>query len=143
LLGLLEADFADVNGGNDGYVAIYRSVASEVSTVLLEQELELRNVKVATPLVLGDGIMDFVDSTTNQKIEPDQIATMIVPLVAFNSACRRLGMGGGFYDRYVPKINKKIPIYGIAYDQQFVKDLPCELHDIALTAIITQSRIWR
>ena len=42
-------------------------------------------------------------------------------MVAFDVKLNRLGYGGGFYDRYVENLNKKIIKIGIAYKYQRIK----------------------
>jgi 5-formyltetrahydrofolate cyclo-ligase len=167
------------------YLAIYRSVGSEVGTETLALELEARGYKIAYPYVKGDGLMDFVAGqpasgapellalpkseppATKQAlseplsqlqptdaqpqpqpkasdfIDPTQIVVLVVPLVAFDPQCNRLGMGGGYYDRYIARLAPQTPSYGLAFDQQLVENLPLGPHDVALSAIITPSAIYR
>ena len=65
---------------------------------------------------------------------------LLIPLVAFDQNLNRLGYGGGFYDRYISKINKnkKIIKIGIAYSFQKVKKIPINKFDIKLNFIITE-----
>lgn len=69
-------------------------------------------------------------------IEPAQIDCVIVPGAAFDKFGRRLGLGGGYYDRFLPlAVNaKKI---ALAYDFQLVDTLPLETHDARIDAILT------
>ena len=36
-------------------------------------------------------------------LRPDQLDLVLVPCTAFDAACRRVGMGKGYYDRYLPR----------------------------------------
>ena len=65
---------------------------------------------------------------------------LFMPLVGFTSRGERLGQGGGFYDRWLAAHPATIAI-GMAWDMQEVPKLPLEDHDMALTAIITPTRI--
>jgi 5-formyltetrahydrofolate cyclo-ligase len=73
---------------------------------------------------------------------------ILTPLVAFDTAGNRLGMGGGFYDRTFAAClqpsgnNSTNPPYpvGIAHDCQQVEQLPIEHWDIPLPEIITPSQ---
>ena len=70
------------------------------------------------------------------KIIPEII---IVPIVAFNDNCFRIGYGGGFYDRYF--VNKKILKIGVAMEFQ-KKEFHVEHYDIAMDYIFTERRIY-
>ncbi|NKB43794.1 MAG: 5-formyltetrahydrofolate cyclo-ligase [Alphaproteobacteria bacterium] len=75
----------------------------------------------------------------SEAIDPDVI---LVPLVAFDPFGYRLGFGGGYYDRTLPKLRstKKIAAYGIGYDGQEVVRIPRESFDAQLDGVITPSR---
>ena len=65
----------------------------------------------------------------------------IVPMLAFNDELYRLGYGGGYYDKFFAECDtEKI---GVAFDEQKTIDLDAENYDIALDAIVTQSKILR
>lgn len=65
---------------------------------------------------------------------------VLVPGVAFDPACRRLGYGGGFYDRLLPLVPADAPRVSGAFDVQLVERVPAAPHDIAVDAIVTESR---
>ena len=74
----------------------------------------------------------------------DQLDIILTPLVAFDSAGQRLGMGGGFYDRTLQHWREKGPYpIGIAHDCQQVDTLPTEEWDIPLPEILTPGHSWR
>ena len=60
-------------------------------------------------------------------------------MIKFN----RVGYGGGFYDRYIKKINKikKIITIGVAYSFQKVKKISINKHDMKLDFIITEKAL--
>lgn len=70
------------------------------------------------------------------KGKPDLI---IVPGVAFDKHHNRLGRGGGYYDRYLKKY-RRVPKIGVAYDFQFVDEVPTNRHDVQMTHIICPSQ---
>ena len=64
----------------------------------------------------------------------------LVPGVAFDTMCRRLGRGKGFYDRLLS--NAKFSM-GIFYEcQRFEGEIPSEPHDINLDIIVTEKQIY-
>ena len=65
---------------------------------------------------------------------------LFMPLVGFTAKGDRLGQGGGYYDRYLAAHPQTIAV-GMAWDVQEVAELPTELHDMRLTAIVTPTRV--
>lgn len=83
------------------------------------------------------GIAEPVPGSTH--IEPAQIDAVLVPLVAFDELGHRLGMGGGYYDRYLPRLNAGTPLVGVAFAcQQHDTPLPREAWDVPLHAVVTE-----
>jgi 5-formyltetrahydrofolate cyclo-ligase len=65
---------------------------------------------------------------------------LFMPLVGFTTKGDRLGQGGGYYDRYLAAHPQTMAI-GMAWDVQEVPELPIELHDMRLSAIVTPTRV--
>ncbi|MEM7688410.1 MAG: 5-formyltetrahydrofolate cyclo-ligase [Pseudomonadota bacterium] len=69
---------------------------------------------------------------------------LFVPLVGFTPGGKRLGQGGGHYDRWLAEHPAALKI-GLAWDIQCVEPedaLPIEPHDIALDAVVTPTRMY-
>jgi 5-formyltetrahydrofolate cyclo-ligase len=62
----------------------------------------------------------------------------LVPGLAFDEACSRLGRGRGFYDRWLPQISG-IKV-GIGFDHQLIGAVPTEAHDHQLDMVVVPSR---
>lgn len=75
------------------------------------------------------------------KIDVHDIDVVIVPAVAYDKDCYRLGYGGGFYDRFLNELRDDAITVGIAFDLQIFESVPKEDHDAQLNYIITQSQI--
>lgn len=77
----------------------------------------------------------------SRELAPEEIDLVICPCVGF-SGLERLGMGKGFYDRFMPKCSgaKKI---AAAFELQRIEELPHEECDVALDAVVTENRIYR
>lgn len=65
---------------------------------------------------------------------------LFMPLVGFTAKGDRLGQGGGYYDRFLAAHPQTTAI-GMAWDVQEVDELPTELHDMRLSAIVTPTRV--
>ena len=65
----------------------------------------------------------------------------VVPMLAFDKSCYRLGYGGGYYDKFLSSaFTVKV---GIAYDEQYTDEAFAEIFDIPLDFIITPNTIYR
>jgi 5-formyltetrahydrofolate cyclo-ligase len=71
-----------------------------------------------------------------------QLDVVCVPLVGFDRAGGRLGMGGGFYDRTFARGGVRQPkLIGLAHSIQEEAGLPRDAWDIALRGVTTE-REW-
>ena len=77
-------------------------------------------------------------SADAQAVEPD---VLFVPLLGFTEDGRRIGQGGGHYDRYLAA-RLHITAIGLAWDAQLVDDLPFEEHDMRLDYVVTPTRLY-
>lgn len=71
----------------------------------------------------------------------EEIDLVVVPGVAFDEVGNRLGLGQGFYDRFLRKLRKRVKPVGLAFEFQVVGSLPFCSHDVAVDYIITEKRI--
>lgn len=79
-------------------------------------------------------------------IDHSELDVALLPLLAFDGQGHRLGMGGGYYDRYFADANRRPLIIGVGYDlQQAGHTLPTEPWDIHLDGVVTESgfRLFR
>lgn len=72
------------------------------------------------------------------QLEPDIV---LAPLLAFDAAGRRLGYGGGFYDRTLRglRARKPIVVVGLALDEQRIDAVPHLDYDERLDWVLTPS----
>jgi 5-formyltetrahydrofolate cyclo-ligase len=68
---------------------------------------------------------------------------VLIPGLGFDGAGRRLGFGGGFYDRLLAKPPRKTFLLGHAHAFQLVSRLPDEPHDIKVKAVVTPQGVIR
>lgn len=73
---------------------------------------------------------------------PAELDLLATPLVAFDHDGNRLGMGGGYYDRTLATLPKRIARIGLAHDLQCYPKLPVAHWDEPLNQIITPSKSW-
>jgi 5-formyltetrahydrofolate cyclo-ligase len=68
---------------------------------------------------------------------------VLIPGVAFDRTGARLGRGGGWYDRSLPRGPGAPRIFGLAYAFQLIDSVPCEPHDRRVDAVVTEEGIVR
>lgn len=73
-------------------------------------------------------------------VEPCSFDVMLIPLVGFDRNGNRLGMGGGFYDRFLKKLKPQCRKIGIAHDFQEIAEIAVREWDVPLDEIITPTR---
>jgi 5-formyltetrahydrofolate cyclo-ligase len=71
-------------------------------------------------------------------VPPNRLDLILVPGVAFDAHGRRLGRGKGFYDQLLA--SARGTTCGVAFDEQIVKAVPVEPHDVHLNCILTPTR---
>jgi 5-formyltetrahydrofolate cyclo-ligase len=82
-----------------------------------------------------------------ERVRAGELDLILVPLVGFDPAGNRLGMGGGFYDRSLEFLGmrrrwRKPHLVGLAYELQRLARLPAEPWDIPLAAIVTERGVY-
>ncbi len=73
-------------------------------------------------------------------IRAEAIDWVLVPGVAFDAAGRRLGYGGGYYDRLIPALRSDSARIAGAFELQMVDRVPAAPHDAPVRGIVTESR---
>lgn len=100
-----------------------------------------------SPLVLN-GFRILEPDIPWRKARPAWTLDLVLtPLVAFDTAGNRLGMGGGFYDRTLAYLRRrqswrKPHLMGVAYELQKYRKLPYEPWDIPLHGVATEQAIY-
>ena len=78
----------------------------------------------------------------SQEMKPADIDLILVPLVAFDNTCRRIGMGGGYYDRFLARCPHAFKV-GIAFDFQKVAEINPAPWDQQLDIVVSEAAIYR
>ena len=75
-------------------------------------------------------------------VRPEALDLVLVPCTAFDAGCYRVGMGKGYYDRYLPYCTRAVKI-GIALEVQRVPRAAVDAHDQRLDAFVTERGIYK
>ena len=70
----------------------------------------------------------------------EDIDVVLIPAVAFDRQGRRVGYGGGYYDRFLPLVSRAARI-GVVFSCQIVPEVHADLHDISAQMIVTEAGI--
>ncbi len=150
------AELSEIN--NADTVLLFSSIGSEPDTRDFADKLSENGIKTAYPRCGENGEMTFYIVSSLDKLksgkygiaEPEEnIADIpeitdktvcIVPGLAFTADGKRLGYGGGYYDRFLAKYPMLYTI-GITYEKCIADDLPSMKHDIKIKAIVTEERL--
>lgn len=140
-------------------IGITLPIQKEVNTYPLIEEGWMNGKTMAIPKVEPKKrtmhfykINDFTNLETNRYgiFEPmegegaivsrTEIDLLIIPCLAFDNKCYRLGYGGGYYDRFL------VDYYGIAcgvaFECQKITTIPIDHYDIPLNMIVTEENIY-
>ena len=137
----------------DGAIAVYLASPEEIDLSGFIREMLAQGVTVVSPRWNGEtyelaklkglserhlrrGPMNILEPAEPELIEPSDVAAWIVPGLVFTQDGKRIGYGGGWYDRLLAGAKSSVKI-GVAHEFQIVDDLPHETHDIQLTCVVT------
>lgn len=148
------ADWAPLRSAR--VVAAYAASNAEVDVTQTIEYLWQNSVQVALPVVGANGQMAFFAYTVDSEVQinrfgiteprnsleipPAELDVVLTPLLAYDKWGNRLGMGGGYYDRYLPAT--KAHILGVAFSCQYsAAELPNEDWDVRCNAVATENGV--
>ena len=141
-----------------GTILGFFSMKDEVEMEDILRRLLEMGKRVALPLVTGPGQMEAVElksfddlvpgdfniptvrEEVREIIKPEELDCVLVPAVAFSDAGYRLGMGGGFYDRYLIRATKASRL-AVVFDCQIFPEegFPREEYDQQVDSVFTEN----
>ena len=87
------------------------------------------------------GLLEPIFEKSNE-IAPKEIDLIICPCTAFDEACNRIGMGAGYYDRYLEFCQHASAI-AVAFETQKVEQIAPEPWDKSMEMIVTEENVYR
>jgi len=147
------------------HIAAYLATDGEMNTWPLLSLLWAKGKKIYLPVLtpgtnnkLGFARFDAADMLAYNRfgilepvrrtfIKPTALDLVLAPLVAFDEAGHRIGMGGGYYDRSFAFLNQrkhwhKPRLFGLAYELQKLDSITPNDWDLPLDAIATETTIY-
>ncbi|MEW6574673.1 MAG: 5-formyltetrahydrofolate cyclo-ligase [Bacillota bacterium] len=99
-------------------------------------------VITAYPEDLIPGAYGILEPKTScPVIPPQEFDLVLVPGVAFDPKGFRLGFGGGYYDRFLPRLREDTVTVGLAYGFQVVDTVFPEPHDCRVKYVVTDAAV--
>jgi 5-formyltetrahydrofolate cyclo-ligase len=140
-------------------VMAFWSFGSEVDTRPLLDALAARGTAIVLPRIeegrleprrwapgepLEQTWFGASEPVAGTPIDPVEIDVVAVPGVAFDRLCRRLGYGGGFYDRFLLRLRPDALRAAIGFSCQVVDEpVPTGAFDLRIDALVTEVEVFR
>lgn len=95
-----------------------------------------------TPLRSGPFGIREPDADLVPEVDPALLNMVIVPAVLLSEDGDRLGYGGGYYDRFLPRLSASCVRLGALPGPLVLPSLPCEAWDVALDLVLTENQVF-
>jgi 5-formyltetrahydrofolate cyclo-ligase len=141
-----------------GTVAAYMAIGTEPATQGLIFALWKRGTYVLLPVLQSDGDLDWATYEGPESLMPGPRGLLqpggdrrgvaaicsadlvVVPALAVDRAGRRLGRGGGSYDRALARVGPAILTLALLYDGELLHEVPAGGHDQLVRAVALPSQ---
>lgn len=138
----------------DGLVLSYASFNDELDTSNINEYLADQGKLILPRIEKGSLKTYLVNDLKNQliqnsfginepdpvlclEINPNKIATILVPGLVFDNRNARIGYSKGYYDRFLSLLAHEHLTYGLGFKEQLsIYPLPIEKHDVSLDHLI-------
>jgi 5-formyltetrahydrofolate cyclo-ligase len=138
-------------------ILIYYPFRSEIDTTVIITRAITDGKRVILPRVSGKALELFYIEDIKKDLKPGTYGIMepdrdlcvpakysepdiaVVPGVGFDRHKNRLGYGGGFYDRLIPKLSKNIQKIALCFQIQIIDHVPSFAHDIRVDKVISEN----
>lgn len=140
-------------------VLIYRAIRGEVRLYALETAPEAAGKRLVYPRCTGAGEITALLPKgpaswkpgpfkieepileQSELIPPEELDLVLCPCTVFDEACSRMGMGGGFYDRYLPRC-RNARIASVAFEVQKASHIPTAAWDWPMDLVFTEQAVY-
>ena len=133
-------------------VAAYEPLPTEPGSPELLADLHAAGFQVIVPLTLPDRDLDWSSWPAGQAgtpplpLGPAAVGTaglVLVPAFAVDLAGRRLGRGGGSYDRALARVPAGTPVAALIFAGELIERVPTDAWDHPVTAVVSPGRLAR
>ncbi len=137
-------------------ILAFASIRNEVRTRPTMEAVWAAGKRVALPRVVGDElVLHLVDAETAlvegsfsvpeppeaaTRVKPDEVDFALVPALAVDPRGFRIGYGGGYYDKLLPRLEHACTCV-LAYDFQLISEVPELPFDVPVDLVVTDDRV--
>ena len=138
-------------------VFAFVGTAREIDTTAFLEDVLARGKRLCVPLCVGDGLMDLHHITSLEQLntgaygiqEPsedtpivpvDEVDFAVIPCLSCSHGGKRLGQGGGFYDRFLAKYRSAAVL--VCRERLTREELPVEPHDLPIPWVMTEKGLY-
>lgn len=138
----------------------YASMPEEVQLDAFLARALADGKRVAIPQITQAGVMEAVElpslacletgafgirtvpEAMQRVVPPEDVHLIVVPGLVFTKEGARVGLGGGYYDRYLVRAPQAARV-ALAFDALIADRVTMESHDAWVDAVITETRVFR
>lgn len=141
-----------------GIVLVFSSFGSEVPTAGIVDRLLREGRRVALPRLAGGEIearafrpgdpmararFGALEPLEGALVPPEELDAVVVPGLAFDRAGYRVGYGGGYFDRFLPRTRPDALRVGVCFHLQLVEEVPRGPDDVPVDVVVTDREVVR
>jgi 5-formyltetrahydrofolate cyclo-ligase len=141
-------------------VALYAALPGELPSRPLYQTARDAGKALLWPRVGGPAGLEFAPCARWEDLRAERYGVLapapehpalplaagdlvLVPGLAFDGRGRRLGRGGGYYDRALCAAPGGVVAVGVGFDFQRIEEVPAGPDDAPVAAVLTETGVWR
>jgi 5-formyltetrahydrofolate cyclo-ligase len=141
----------------------YMSFHSEVSTRQFLAAARADGKRLAVPYCVGDRLELFrlqdgdelapgtlgileprqeLRGRADRRLDLGELDLIVVPGLAFDLQCGRIGYGKGYYDRLLRQISPETAAVGVAFHCQIFREVPVLAYDVRVDKVVTETDVY-
>jgi 5-formyltetrahydrofolate cyclo-ligase len=121
----------------------YTALPGEPDIGIALDQLLRSGVQVLLPVLQPDRDLVFRPVDGDAQVPLTEADVVLVPAVAADRAGRRLGRGGGSYDRALPRVRADALVIAVIHASELLDEIPTEPHDRRVGAVLAGDTLLR
>ena len=80
---------------------------------------------------------------SDRRVQVQELDLLVIPGLAFDRQCGRLGYGKGYFDRLLPGARPEALLAAVAFECQLFPAVPMQPYDVRVDAVVTEADVYR